>query len=99
MTSRCTARWSSVAGGRAESAPVVVLAGQVTLARPALREAGITAAHSIADYAGSVQWAMDDASRQLVGLARQRPRAGGPGVETAAIGYRLGRGSVETSDA
>ncbi|GLP74951.1 hypothetical protein TUM20983_20610 [Mycobacterium antarcticum] len=61
---------SALAGG-ARDAPVVVLAGQVTLPAAAWREAGIAAAHSITDYAGSVQVAIDDAARQLTGLAEQ----------------------------
>lgn len=61
---------SALAAG-ARDAPVVVLAGQVTLDEGALRDAGITAAHSITDYAGSVQVAMNDAARQLTGLAHQ----------------------------
>jgi glycerate 2-kinase len=61
---------SALAAG-AGDAPVLVLAGQVTLDRPALRGAGIAAAYSIADYAGSVQLAMDDAANQLAGLAWQ----------------------------
>ncbi|TDO11768.1 glycerate kinase [Mycobacterium sp. BK086] len=63
---------SALAGGaRARGVPVLVLAGQVTLGPAALDEAGITAAHAIADYAGSVQVAIDDAANQLSGLARQ----------------------------
>jgi glycerate kinase len=61
---------SALAAG-ARDIPVVVLAGQVTLDDVALRAAGIAAAHSITDYAGSVQVAMDDAARQLTGLAEQ----------------------------
>jgi glycerate 2-kinase len=61
---------SALAAG-AQDAPVVVLAGQVTLDETALRSAGITATHSISDYAGSVRVAIDDAARQLTGLARQ----------------------------
>ena len=61
---------SALAAG-AGAARVVVLAGQVTLDEAALRDAGIAAAHSIADYAGSVQLAMDDAANQLTGLARR----------------------------
>ena len=61
----------------ARDTPVLVLAGQVTLDAGALRAAGITAAHSIADYAGSVQLAIDDAANQLTGLA-QRTAAGWP---------------------
>ena len=61
---------SALAAG-AEHAHVLVLAGQVTLDHAALAGAGIAAAHSITDYAGSVQVAMDDAARQLTGLAEQ----------------------------
>lgn len=61
---------SALAAG-AKDTPVLVLAGQVTLDGPALRGAGIAAAHSITEYAGSVQLAMDDAANQLEGLARQ----------------------------
>jgi glycerate 2-kinase len=46
-----------------------VLAGQVTLDASALRDAGISAAYAIADHAGSVQVAIDDAANQLTGLA------------------------------
>ncbi|RDH75867.1 glycerate kinase [Mycolicibacterium moriokaense] len=60
----------SALAGEARGTPVLVLAGQVTLAPDALREAGITAAHAIADHAGSVQLAMDDAENQLAGLAQ-----------------------------
>ncbi|MCV7214298.1 glycerate kinase [Mycobacterium crocinum] len=63
---------SALAGGaRARGIPVIVLAGQITLGPAELAEAGITAAHAIADYAGSVQVAIDDAAAQLTGLARQ----------------------------
>ena len=63
---------SALAGGaRALGIPVLVLAGQVTLDDAALATAGIGAAHAIADYAGSVQLAIDDAGNQLTGLARQ----------------------------
>jgi glycerate 2-kinase len=55
----------------AKDTPVLVLAGQLTLDGPALRGAGIAQAHSIAEYAGSIQLAMDDAANQLAGLARQ----------------------------
>lgn len=61
---------SALAAG-ARDTPVLVLAGQVTLDVDALRAAGIAAAHSITDYAGSVQLAMDDAANQLTGLARR----------------------------
>lgn len=60
----------SALAGEARGTPVLVLAGQVTLDDAALREAGITAAHAIADHAGSVQLAMDDAANQLSGLAQ-----------------------------
>lgn len=61
---------SALAAG-APNTPVVVLAGQITLDETALRGAGIAAAHSIADFAGSIQVAIDDAARQLTGLAQQ----------------------------
>jgi glycerate 2-kinase len=53
----------------ARGTPVLVLAGQVTLEEAALRDAGISAAYAIADHAGSVQLAIDDAANQLTGLA------------------------------
>jgi len=63
---------SALAGGaRSRGIPVIVLAGQVTLGPAELAEAGITEAHAIADYAGSVQVAIDDAAAQLTGLAGQ----------------------------
>ncbi|KAA0120721.1 glycerate kinase [Mycolicibacterium sp. P9-22] len=63
---------SALAGGaRGRGTPVLVLAGQVTLAPAALAPAGIAAAYSITDFAGSVQRAMDDAEAQLQGLARR----------------------------
>jgi glycerate 2-kinase len=58
------------AGARSHGIPVVVLAGQVTLDEAALREAGIAAAFSITDHAGSVQLAIEDAANQLEGLAK-----------------------------
>jgi glycerate 2-kinase len=61
---------SALAAG-ARDTPVLVLAGQVTLDTAALGAAGIAAAHSITDYAGSVQRAIDDAANQLTGLAQQ----------------------------
>jgi glycerate kinase len=61
---------SALAAG-ARDTPVLVLAGQVTLDAAALRAAGIAAAHSITDYAGSVERAIDDAANQLTGLAAQ----------------------------
>jgi glycerate 2-kinase len=49
--------------------PVIVLAGQVDLEKSAVRSAGIMAALSIADHAGSVRLAQADAANQLMGLA------------------------------
>ena len=49
--------------------PVLVLAGQVTLDPSALAGAGVAAAHSIVDHAGSVELAISDAANQLAGLA------------------------------
>lgn len=57
------------AGARSRQIPVLVLAGQVTLDQAALQAAGISSAHSITDYAGSVQRAIEDAANQLTGLA------------------------------
>ncbi|HEU0190923.1 MAG TPA: glycerate kinase [Mycobacterium sp.] len=54
---------------RARHVPVLVLAGQVGLDEVALRAAGILAARSVADYAGSVRFALADAVNQLMGLA------------------------------
>lgn len=56
---------------RRAAAPVVVLAGQVELSPAQLLSARIAAAHSLADYSGSVQRAIDDAAAQLAGLARR----------------------------
>lgn len=55
--------------------PVVVLAGQVELGAPELRAAGIAAAHSLADFAGSVSLAISDAPAQLAGLAHRTASA------------------------
>ncbi|PRC54764.1 hypothetical protein C6A85_47100, partial [Mycobacterium sp. ITM-2017-0098] len=73
------------AGARSHRIPVLVLAGQVTLERPAMQAAGIAAAHSITDRAGSVQRAIEDAADQLTGLAAEvaahwgsPPRSGPP---------------------
>lgn len=55
--------------GQAQGTPVLVLAGQVTLDPSALAAAGVTAAHSITDHAGSVELAISDAANQLTGLA------------------------------
>src|SRR6478752_7619989 len=67
------------AGARTHHVPVLVLAGQVTLDTPTLTSAGIRAAFAIADYAGSVQRAIDDAANQLTGLARRTAEELGPG--------------------
>jgi glycerate 2-kinase len=58
------------AGARARRIPVLVLAGQVTLDEATLADAGIAAAFSITDHAGSMQRAIEDAANQLEGLAR-----------------------------
>lgn len=58
-------------GAQAHHIPVLVLAGQVTLDTVALQRAGIMAAFAVADFAGSVQLAIDDAANQLAGLARK----------------------------
>jgi glycerate kinase len=63
------------AAARSREVPVLVLAGQVGLDPTAVQQAGITAAHSLADYAGSVRRAIDDAAGQLVGLS-ERTAAG-----------------------
>lgn len=57
------------AAARRHGVPVVVLAGQVTLAGSVLAAAGITTAHAVADHAGSVRRAIKDAPAQLSGLA------------------------------
>src|SRR5262245_35928726 len=57
------------AGARSHHIPVLVLAGQVALDEATRREAGIAAAFSITDHAGSVQRAIEDAANQLEGLA------------------------------
>jgi glycerate kinase len=58
------------AGARARRIPVLVLAGQVTLDEATLRDAGIAAAFSITDHAGSVALAIEDAANQLEELAQ-----------------------------
>jgi glycerate kinase len=63
------------AGAVARRIPVLVLAGQVALPEAVLRAAGIAAARSIADYAGSVRLAIDDAANQLAGLASETAAA------------------------
>jgi glycerate kinase len=57
------------AGARSHGIPVLVLAGQVTLDAATLADAGIAAAFSITDHAGSVQLAISDAANQLEALA------------------------------
>lgn len=57
------------AGAARRGTPVLVLAGQIQLDEERRYGAGIVAAYSIADYAGSVQLALDDAFGQLAGLA------------------------------
>lgn len=66
--------------------PVLVLAGQVNLAGTAQRAAGIRAA-SLAEHAGSVQRAIDDAAGQLAGLAARVAAAAGD-----EVGDRWGTG-------
>ncbi len=66
--------YGKVVGFLAEAArprgiPVIVLAGQVDLDNSTVRSAGIMAALSIADHAGSVGLAQADAANQLMGLA------------------------------
>jgi glycerate kinase len=56
-------------GASSRQIPVLVLAGQVTLAPAALQGAGIAAAFSLTDHAGSVQLAIEDAARQLTAMA------------------------------
>ena len=71
-SSPCGKVVSALAAGAApRGIPVLVLAGQVALSPAALRDAGIAAAYSLADYAGSVALAIDDAANQLAGLARR----------------------------
>lgn len=62
------------AGAAAHRIPVLVLAGQVTLDAAALRTAGIAAAFSLTEHAGSVQRAIDDAADQLTSLAAEVAR-------------------------
>ncbi|MBY6681147.1 MULTISPECIES: glycerate kinase family protein [unclassified Rhodococcus (in: high G+C Gram-positive bacteria)] len=54
----------------------VVLAGQVRLGEDDMRAAGIESAHSVTDFAGSVDLAMSDARAQLTGLAADVARTG-----------------------
>ncbi|MFD1813092.1 glycerate kinase [Rhodococcus gannanensis] len=62
---------------RADAVPVVVLAGQVAVdaGDPDLRALGLHGVHSVAEHAGSVQLAMDDAAAQLAGLAEAIARS------------------------
>jgi glycerate kinase len=60
---------SLAAAARARGVPVLVLAGQVALPATQREAAGITAAYSLSEYAGSVQRAVEDAAAQLAGLA------------------------------
>lgn len=63
---------SALAGAaRARGLPVIVLAGQVTIDPTVAAAAGITAAHSVSEHAGSVQRALDEAAEQLRGLATE----------------------------
>ena len=57
------------AAGGATGVDTIVLAGQVTLTENELVAAGIAAAHSISEFAGSVEVAMSDAANQLEQLA------------------------------
>lgn len=58
----------------ASGIPVLVLAGQVALTADEYGRAGIARAESIAQFAGSVRLAMEDAAGQLAGLAAQVAR-------------------------
>lgn len=58
---------------------VLVLAGQVVLTAAEYGQAGIARAESIAQFAGAVQLAMEDAAGQLAGLAAQIARDWSPG--------------------
>ncbi|CCQ16125.1 Glycerate kinase [Rhodococcus sp. AW25M09] len=57
------------AAGGATGVETIVVAGQVTLTGDELASAGISAAHSISEFAGSVDVAMSDAANQLERLA------------------------------
>ncbi|UXA16263.1 glycerate kinase [Mycobacterium sp. SMC-4] len=59
------------AAARARDLPVLVLAGQVALESTAARDAGIAAAYSLSEHAGSVQRALDEAAEQLCALAAE----------------------------
>jgi len=66
---------SLAAAVRPHRLPVLVFAGQVALGPEALAAAGIRAAYSLADYAGSVRRAIDDAAAQLSGLVARTAAA------------------------
>jgi len=55
---------------RRAGVPVLVLAGQISLAGTALTGAGVAAAYALADHSGSVRRAIEDAAAQLTDLAR-----------------------------
>lgn len=57
------------AAGGAAGVATIVLAGQVSLTENELARAGIDTAHSISEFAGSVELAMSDAANQLELLA------------------------------
>jgi glycerate kinase len=59
------------AAARSRQVPLLVMAGQVSLDRKALRAAGIVAAYAVDEYAGSVALALEDAADQLTGMAGQ----------------------------
>ncbi len=68
---------------------MLVLAGQVALDPTALQAAGITAAYAVADIAGSVQRAIEDAAGQLEALAWPRQAGLGTGSgNSRGSGYR-----------
>ncbi|SIS09681.1 glycerate kinase family protein [Williamsia sterculiae] len=54
---------------RRHGVPVIVMAGQVTLDPGTIRSAGIAAAYSLVEAAGSVERAMSDARGQLIAVA------------------------------
>jgi glycerate kinase len=60
---------SLAALARGHNVPVLVLAGQVALPPAVVRAAGVNAAYALADHAGSVQRAIDEAAAQLTGMA------------------------------
>lgn len=60
---------------RSQRVAVLVFAGQVALRPETAGSVGITAAHSLSDYAGSVRRAIGDAAGQLSGLAARTAAA------------------------